>query len=86
MPDKKRKHPVYIFYNKNGNYLFEARYGGKTANALQRGIWTFTNRNTAAVKVLLEGHYRINNEFLEAIKKLSLLKPEKIKDFLVNFV
>lgn len=42
-PDnKKRKHPIYRFTARDGSYLFEVRYGGKSANALQRGLWTHT--------------------------------------------
>jgi hypothetical protein len=37
-----RKHPVYRFYDKNDAYICEVRYGGATANALQRGLWTHT--------------------------------------------
>ncbi len=37
-----RKHPVYRFYNASGDYICEVRYGGATANALQRGLWTHT--------------------------------------------
>jgi hypothetical protein len=37
-----RKHPVYRFYDDKGNYICEVRYGGTTANALQRGLWTHT--------------------------------------------
>lgn len=37
-----RKHPVYRFYDANGGYICEVRYGGATANALQRGLWTHT--------------------------------------------
>lgn len=39
---KGRKHPVYRFYNRNKEYIFEVRYGDAEANALQRGIWTHT--------------------------------------------
>lgn len=39
---KGRKHPVYRFYDKQRNYICEVRYGGATANALQRGLWTHT--------------------------------------------
>lgn len=39
---KGRAHPVYRFYNKQGQYIFEVRYGDAKANALQRGIWTHT--------------------------------------------
>jgi len=37
-----RKHPAYRFYDKQGDYICEVRYGGATANALQRGFWTHT--------------------------------------------
>lgn len=37
-----RKHPVYRFYDADGSYIFEVRYGSATANALQRGLWTNT--------------------------------------------
>lgn len=39
-----RKHPVYVFYDKHDEYICEVRYGGTTANALQRGLWTHTER------------------------------------------
>ena len=37
-----RKHPIYMFLDKNGKYICEVRYGGASANALQRGFWTNT--------------------------------------------
>lgn len=37
-----RKHPVYRFFDGEGDYICEVRYGGATANALQRGFWTHT--------------------------------------------
>lgn len=37
-----RRHPVYRFYDANDRYICEVRYGGATANALQRGLWTHT--------------------------------------------
>lgn len=37
-----RKHPVYRFFDKNDSYICEVRYGGASANALQRGLWTNT--------------------------------------------
>ncbi|MDQ0010471.1 hypothetical protein J2T07_002661 [Luteibacter jiangsuensis] len=39
---KGRLHPVYRFYDSGGGYICEVRYGGATANALQRGLWTHT--------------------------------------------
>ena len=32
-----RKHPVFIFYGRAGQYICEVRYGDAAANALQRG-------------------------------------------------
>jgi hypothetical protein len=42
-----RKHPVYRFHDSKGNYICEVRYGGTTANALQRGLWTHTKNGLA---------------------------------------
>jgi len=39
---KGRKHPVFRFYDKEGDYICEVRYGNAAANALQRGLWTHT--------------------------------------------
>jgi len=37
-----RIHPVYRFLDATGAYICEVRYGGASANALQRGLWTHT--------------------------------------------
>ena len=37
-----RKHPVFRFFDTDGDYVCEVRYGSGTANALQRGLWTHT--------------------------------------------
>lgn len=37
-----REHPIYRFVDNQGEYVCEVRYGGGTANALQRGFWTHT--------------------------------------------
>lgn len=39
---KARMHPIYMFLDKNDCYICEVRYGGASANALQRGLWTNT--------------------------------------------
>lgn len=39
---KGRKHPIFMFLDKGNNYICEVRYGGASANALQRGLWTHT--------------------------------------------
>lgn len=37
-----RIHAVYRFYDSEGGYICEVRYGDAAANALQRGLWTNT--------------------------------------------
>lgn len=39
---KGRKHPIFMFLDKEGKYICEVRYGNAAANALQRGLWTHT--------------------------------------------
>jgi len=39
---KARKHPIFMFLDNENNYICEVRYGGASANALQRGLWTNT--------------------------------------------
>lgn len=41
---KGRSYPVFIFLTRGNRYLCEVRYGGKSANALQRGFWTHTKK------------------------------------------
>jgi hypothetical protein len=42
VPGKGRKHAIFMFVDANNNYICEVRYGGASANALQRGLWTHT--------------------------------------------
>ena len=39
---KGRSHPIYMFVDSKNYYVCEVRYGGASANALQRGLWTHT--------------------------------------------
>ena len=39
-----RKHPIFRFLDKDKGYICEVRYGGAAANALQRGLWTHTQK------------------------------------------
>lgn len=50
-----RKHPVFRFYDANGNYVCEVRYGSGTANALQRGLWTHTKNGFAYFDSVTDG-------------------------------
>jgi hypothetical protein len=43
-PEGRRKHPVFCFQDRDGQYICEVRYGNARANALQRGLWTHTVR------------------------------------------
>jgi len=79
-----RKHPVYRFYDKNDKYIFEIRYGGKSANALQRGLWTDSKRADAYFKNLTGGwvDYEQNLEFVDLISKLMLIDSTTTKKIL----
>lgn len=50
-----RKHPVYRFYDGGGDYVCEVRYGGATANALQRGLWTHTKNGLKYFESVTDG-------------------------------
>ncbi len=45
--EKGRKHPIFMFLDREDNYICEVRYGGVDANALQRGLWTHTAHASA---------------------------------------
>ena len=62
-----RKHPVYVFLDTNNNYLFEVRYGGKTENALQRGLWT----NTKNAEIYFDS---VTNGWITYAHNLELVK------------
>lgn len=50
-----RVHPVYLLLNAAGGYECEVRYGGKAANALQRGLWTHTQHAASYFNSLTNG-------------------------------
>jgi hypothetical protein len=52
---KGRKHPVYRFYDADGDYICEVRYGDAAANALQRGLWTHTRKGLEFFDSLTNG-------------------------------
>ncbi len=51
----RRKHPVYRFYDNEGGYICEVRYGDAAANALQRGLWTHTQKGLRYFNSLTDG-------------------------------
>ncbi|MBA3066596.1 hypothetical protein FP828_08925 [bacterium] len=52
---KGRAHPIFMFVDKNSNYICEIRYGGASANALQRGLWTHTKNAISYFDSLTNG-------------------------------
>lgn len=52
---KSRQHPIFMFLDSNGDYICEVRYGGASANALQRGLWTNTKNALAYFDSLTNG-------------------------------
>ncbi|MEK7200714.1 MAG: hypothetical protein AAB672_01090 [Patescibacteria group bacterium] len=62
-----RIHPTYVFQDKNKKYICEVRYGGTSANALQRGLWTNTKRAVLFFDSLTNG-------WIEYKDNLSLVK------------
>ncbi|NBV29239.1 hypothetical protein EBS02_09550 [bacterium] len=67
-----RKHPVYKFLDAGRNYIFEVRYGGSKANALQRGVWTHTKHADGYFRSLTDGwvSYNKSEELLELMGKV----------------
>lgn len=55
IPGKGRLHPIYMFIDQKGKYICEVRYGGATANALQRGFWTHTKNAVYYFESLTNG-------------------------------
>ncbi|MDD5098243.1 MAG: hypothetical protein PHD31_00795 [Candidatus Pacebacteria bacterium] len=55
IPGKGRAHPIFMFVDKNSNYICEVRYGGASANALQRGLWTHTKNAISYFDSLTNG-------------------------------
>jgi hypothetical protein len=75
---KQRKHPVYRFYDKNQGYICEVRYGGSTANALQRGFWTHTKNASPYFESLTGGWVSYaENPLLVKLLSYALLSTQK---------
>ena len=55
VPGKGRTHPIFMFVDASGNYICEVRYGGASANALQRGLWTHTKNAISYFDSLTNG-------------------------------
>lgn len=55
VPGKGRTHPIFMFVDAKNNYICEVRYGGASANALQRGLWTHTKNAATYFDSLTDG-------------------------------
>jgi hypothetical protein len=75
---KTRKHPIFMFLDNKNNYICEVRYGGASANALQRGLWTQTKNATAFFDSLTDGWIDYShNHTLVKLFSLALNSTEK---------
>lgn len=75
---KGRKHPIYIFVDSNDNYICEVRYGGASANALQRGLWTHTKNALPFFDSITNGWINYShNHTLVKLFSLALNATEK---------
>ena len=75
---KTRKHPIFMFLDEKDNYICEVRYGGASANALQRGLWTQTKNATAYFDSLTNGWIDYShNHILVKLFSLALNSTEK---------
>jgi len=64
--EKLRKHTRFFLNDKDGNKIIDFKYGGKTANAFQRGMWVYNKKGKNPFSGLmifdsvLEGSYIYN--------------------------
>lgn len=75
---KGRSHPIFMFVDANGDYICEVRYGGASANALQRGLWTHTKNAVAYFDSLTDGWINYShNHTLVRLFSLALNSSEQ---------
>lgn len=78
IPAKGRMHPIYMFIDAKNNYICEVRYGGASANALQRGLWTHTKNAFSYFDSLTNGWIDYShNHTLVRLFSLALNSSEK---------
>lgn len=82
----RRKYPIYQFLTNNDEYLFEVRYGGVEANALQRGFWTNTKKTDACFVSLSDGwhNYEIRNNLINALSHMMIFNNKSINMILTE--
>lgn len=75
---KGRSHPIFMFVDSKNNYICEVRYGGASANALQRGLWTNTKNAVDYFDSLTNGWIDYShNHTLVKLFSLALNSSEK---------
>ena len=75
---KGRTHPIFMFVDGKGNYICEVRYGGASANALQRGLWTHTKNASGYFDSLTNGWIDYShNQILVRLFSLALNSSEQ---------
>ena len=75
---KGRTHPIFMFVDSVGNYICEVRYGGASANALQRGFWTHTKNAFPYFDSLTNGWIDYShNQTLVKLFRLALNSSEE---------
>jgi hypothetical protein len=72
----RRKHPAYRFYDAQGAYLCEVRYGGAAANPLQRGLWTHTKNGLKYFDSITGWISYAHNHILVALFSHALVSSE----------
>ncbi len=76
--------PIYKFLGNKDEYIFEVRYGDAKANALQRGMWTHTERAVPYFRELLSGEYTINQPLIRLMAKILVSGKDKHEQILNN--
>ncbi len=75
---KGRSHPIFMFVDASGNYICEVKYGGASANALQRGLWTHTKNAVSYFDSLTGGWINYShNHTLVKLFSLALNSSER---------
>ena len=70
---KLKKHSRYFLVDNNGNEVVDFKYGGKTANAYQRGMWLVTYvkyRGLNSFEIVIEGSFKFQGDKVKFEKKL----------------
>ena len=84
---RNRKHPIFIFLNEQEEYILECRYGGKTANALQRGLWSHTINAEKYFLSITGGWLKYNtNDNIKKLFSKSLLSTNQTHEEVIKLL